>query len=86
MSMTPIPPGSVIYVGRDDDDDPRSSLTAYLVKTSPEEEWVFLAQSAFAGNDGEYYELHSQNFVWAMSGLAAFHNLAFQNETGIEKP
>lgn len=78
VSATPITPGSVIYIGIGDPNDPESPLEAYLVtpQGEPEDLWVSLAWTT--------PDQSREQFIWLVKSAAAFHNLPVQNETGVE--
>lgn len=86
-ASTPLPAGSTIFVDFADPDDPLSGLEATLVKPNPDsddDDYEPIAQSAFGGNVGEDLRAHRRSFLWAMSSLAAFHKLHFDNQSGVE--
>lgn len=82
MAMTPIPPGSSIVIEADEESNPKTTLNAFLVDGA-DDSYTEIASSAYS--DETPLE-NQQHFLWAMSSLATFHKLGFQNETGINAP
>lgn len=82
MAMSPIPVGSSILVEPNDENDPAGTFNAYLVDGN-DESYTEIACSQYS--DETPLENQKQ-FLWAMSSLATFHGLGFQNDTGVTVP
>lgn len=90
MAQSPIQPGSYIAIRLTDENDPESTLEAYLVRPpevppgfeedSGAEEMSIEDQmlgGSFGTND-------PQDFIWVMASAAQFHSIHVVNETGRE--
>lgn len=79
MPQTPIPAGSILFIGVTDTNDPDSPLEVSLVKPNDDftdNIWENLGNSF--GSDSR------QLFLWMVRGCAAFHRLEVQLEEGLE--
>ncbi len=85
-AMTPIPEGTVVFVGKTDENDQHSPLEAHRVQPTADgdAEWVPIFQSAYTDEPDEYV-LAVANFLEVARIYAQFHNLEVQNETGFDQ-
>ena len=70
MTSTPIPPGSVIFVGADDPNDTENTLQAWLVRpndANTDIEWTSLGGGFVADSPAD--------FEWLVKSCAEFHML-----------
>lgn len=82
MTSTPILPGAVILIEANDEGDPAGTFNAFLVEGEDENEtYKEIASSAYSDDTPLENQRH---FIWAMKGLAAFHNITVNNQTGVE--
>jgi hypothetical protein len=89
IGATPIPEGTVVYIDKNDANDPRTFLCAYRVEPAATNEgaiWVPLGYSVAGQIDEteEDYSLACANFLAMVRIYAQFHNLPIDNQTGIE--
>lgn len=80
MTSTPIPPGSVLFVGRTDDNDPASALEVFLVKPNDDHTdsvWSSLGNSFGTDNVADFF--------WMVDSLGAFHNLQVELGDGVTR-